>query len=203
MPRIERVELSRCQAVAFDQGADSWAIVLPGAGYSAQAPLLWYARRAALEAGRNVLVVTDAFDRQRDDPVQWAEERGEAALSHVRAQDPHPLLIAKSLTSLAARLAADEGLAAVWFTPLIADEGTSVATRVLAGLRAAIKPRILIGGADDPTWDGRAASALSNAEILELPDADHALEVPDDVPRSLENLQSVTHAVRRFVAGLS
>lgn len=201
--KIEAVQLGRCQALAFDRSAGSWAIVLPGAGYSAQAPLLWYARRAALEAGRNVLVVTDVFDQERDDPVQWVEERGEATLRHVRGRDGHPLLIAKSLTSLAARLAAAEGLPAVWFTPLIADQGTSVAAQVLAGLRAGTEPRLLIGGSEDPSWDGRVAATLHGAEILELPGADHSLEVPEDVAKSLDNLKTATGAVSRFIAALS
>lgn len=199
---VDKVQLGPCEALAFDQGAASWAIVLPGAGYSAQAPLLWYGRCAAQEAGRNVLVVTDLFDRQRDDPVRWVEERAEAALNHVRARDPHPVLITKSLTSLAAPLAAQESLPAVWLTPLIADDGTTVAAQVLAGLRAAAEPRLLIGGSADPSWDGRVALTLAAAEILELPDADHSLEVPDDVARSLANLKRVTDAVSRFLGGL-
>ena len=199
---VERLQLGRCQTVAFDQGTASWAIVLPGAGYSAQAPLLWYARRAALDSGRSVLVVTDVFDRQSDDPIRWVEERGEATLSHVRVHDAHPLLITKSLTSLAARLAAAEGLPAVWLTPLIADQGTAVAAQVLSGLRAGIEPRLLIGGSDDPSWDGRVASTLSNAEILELPGADHSLESPEDLARSLDNLKRVTDAVSRFASSL-
>jgi hypothetical protein len=199
---VERLQLGRCQAVAFEQGTASWAIVLPGAGYSAQAPLLWYARRAAFEAGRSVLVVTDAFDRQTDDPIRWVEERAEAALSHVRARDAHPLLITKSLTSLAARLAAAEGLPALWLTPLIADQGSMVAAQVLAGLRSGTEPRLLIGGSDDPSWDGRVAATLPNAEVLELPGADHSLEAPEDVARSLDNLKRVTDAVSRFAASL-
>ncbi|MDQ3879640.1 MAG: hypothetical protein M3295_00945, partial [Chloroflexota bacterium] len=192
-----------CQAVAFDQGAASWAIVLPGAGYSAQAPLLWYARRAVLEAGRSVLAITDVFDRQSDeDPIQWVEERVKGALEYVRATDAHPLLIAKSLTSLASRLAAAEGLPAVWLTPLIADEGTSVAAQVLAGLRSGDKPRLLIGGTDDPTWDGRTASSLPHTAILELPGADHSLEAANDVARSLEYLKRATDAMSRFAASL-
>lgn len=199
---VENLRLGPCRAVAFDQGTKSWAIVLPGAAYSAQAPLLWYARRAVLEAGLNVLVVTDVFDHQSDDPMQWVKERGEATLSHVRADDPQPLLIAKSLTSLAARLAAAEGLRAIWLTPLIADQGTAVAADVVAGLRSGTGPRLLIGGSDDPSWDPGIASTLSNAEILELAGADHSLEAPGDVALSLNYLKRVTDAVSRFAAAL-
>lgn len=40
-----------------------------------------------------------------------------------------PVVIGKSLGSLAAPLVADRGLAAVWFTPLLTDQPTVVAPR--------------------------------------------------------------------------
>lgn len=200
--RVDRLRLERFEAVVFDRGADRWAIVMPGAGYSVQAPLLWYARRAALEAGRNVLAVADVFDRDRDEPTEWVEERCEATVRHVRSHDAHPLVITKSLTSLAARFAADEALPSVWLTPLIADRGTTVASQVIEGLRAGTAPRLLIGGSDDPTWDDGIASGLSHAQILELRGADHSLEVPGDVARSLGYLRKVTEAIRAFAADL-
>ncbi|MBA2556352.1 MAG: alpha/beta hydrolase [Chloroflexi bacterium] len=199
---IDRVSLGPCEAFAFDQGARAWAIVLPGAGYSTQAPLLWYARRAALEAGRNVLVLNDAFAGGREDEARWVEARAEAALSHVRGQDQHPLLITKSLTSLAAPLAARERLAAVWLTPLISADGSAVAKHVLAGLQAATEPRLLVGGSADATWDGRFAASLLAAQILELPGADHSLEVTNDAMTSLAHLKAVTVAVGKFLEGL-
>lgn len=196
---VDRLRIGRSQAVAFELGAAKWAILLPGAGYTAQAPLLWYARRVALQAGRNVLAITDQFERETDDPLAWVEERCEAALSHVRTTDDRPLLIAKSLTSLAAPCAARESLPAIWFTPLIAARASSMAAQVVAGLRAATAPRLLIGGSNDSTWDATVASTLSGAEILELPYADHGLEAADDVDRSLEHLARATDAVRRFI----
>lgn len=199
---IDKVYLGQAHGRVFDQGARSWAIILPGAGYSAQAPLLWYSRRAALAAGRNVLVVTDAFDRETDDPVRWVEERVQATFDHVRGQDSHPLLIAKSMSSLAAPFAAQERLPGVWLTPLIDADGTTIENQVLVGLRAGTAPRLLVGGSDDPTWSARVASTLSNAEVLELPGADHSLEVPEDVAASLANLRTVTEAVGRFLAEL-
>jgi hypothetical protein len=194
---VENVRLGRSNATAFHQRSERWAIVLPGAGYSAQAPLLWFARRAALQAGHNALVVTDVFDGESDDPIRWVQERTEATLGYVRPKDPHPLLIAKSLTSLAAGVAAAERLPAVWFTPLIAEP------QILAGLHAGTEPKLLIGGSDDPSWDANAANTLPNADVLELAGADHSLEAPNDVAESLENLKRATDAVHKFVARVS
>ena len=199
---IDEVRLGTFRGVRFDRGGNAWAIVLPGAGYSVQAPLLWYAREAAMAAGRNVLAVTETYDRATQEPLRWVLERAEAALAHLRVQDEHPLVVAKSLTSLAASLAADANLPAVWLTPLIAGSGSSVAAEVLRGLRASTAPMMLIGGSADPTWDGFVARSVSDADVIELPEADHSLQVSGEPDRSLANLIAVTGAIRFFVERL-
>ncbi|HEV8053978.1 MAG TPA: hypothetical protein VGP30_04030, partial [Candidatus Limnocylindrales bacterium] len=159
------VDLGVCREQAFDIGADRWVILLPGAGYAVTAPLLWFAREAALAGGSNVLALTDTFNGS-DDPLRWVEERAEAAIQHVDGPIP-PLLIAKSLTSLAAPLAARLGLSAVWLTPLINAAGTSVSRVVLDGLAAASAPCLLVGGSADPSWDMVIARSVPRAEVLE------------------------------------
>lgn len=200
--KIEPVELGPCQAMVYDRGARSWAIVLPGANYSSQAPVLWYARRAALTAGRSVLAVTDTWGQAGGDAAAWVDERVEAALDHVRRQDAQPVVIGKSLTSLAARLTARERLPAVWLTPLIGAGGTEVSSVVRAALREATAPMLLVGGTGDAAWDGEFASSLPNATVLELPGADHVLEAPDDVAKSLNYLTSVAETISRFLVEL-
>lgn len=101
-PRLTEVDLGPCRGLRFDCGSDAWVIVLPGANYPTTAPLLWFAREAALAAGRNVLAVVDSHDGASD-PQQWAEERAAAALNHLE-DAARPILVAKSITSLAAPL---------------------------------------------------------------------------------------------------
>jgi hypothetical protein len=195
---VEELTLEEFEAVSFSRGTGRWAIVLPGAGYSTQAPLLWYARRCALAAGFDALVLTDSYGRSGGvDPLAWVEERVTAALEHIGASDPAPLIVAKSLTTLAASRAAREGLPAIWLTPLIGS-GSGVADRVTAGLRSGSAPRLLVGGTADTSWDGHVAHSLADAEILELAGADHALEVADDVERSLAYLEQVVQVMSRF-----
>ena len=161
------VDLGVCRGQAFDAGADRWVILLPGAGYTVTAPLLWFAREAALAGGWNVLAVSDTFNRT-DDPLRWVEERANAAIQHVDGPTS-PLLIAKSLTSLAAPLAARLGLSAVWLTPLVNAAGTSVSQLVLDGLAATSAPCLLVGGSADPSWDAviaRSAPGSATAPSL-------------------------------------
>jgi hypothetical protein len=195
----ESVDLGPCPGLVFDQGAADWVVLLPGAAYSAQAPLLWFARRAAMDAGRNVVAVVDTFGRDVD-PVSWVEERVEAALAHVRDRDPRPAVIGKSLTSLAASIAARHRLSAVWLTPMIAP-GHELTALVLEGLRAGSASRLFVGGTADPSWDGDVARSFASAEVLELEGADHGLEVPD-IAASAANLATVADAIRRFLESI-
>lgn len=192
------VDLGVCRAWSFDQGAERWLIVLPGAGYGADAPLLWFARGAALAQRLNVVSVDDTFDRRAGDPSRWVEARLNAAIQHVA--DPRPALVAKSLTTLSSPIAARLGLAAVWLTPLINPAGTSMSAAVVDGLKAATAPSLLIGGMADPSWDGVLARTIPIASVMEIPGADHSLQVPSDVEGSLDALRDVARAIGTFLS---
>lgn len=192
--RPSHVDLGVCRAMRFDCGADAWIILLPGANYPTTAPLLWFAREAALAAGRNVLAVVDSREGSTDDPQRWAEERAEAALRHV-GSGARPILVAKSITSLATPLAARLGLPAVWLTPLINDAEAPMSQAVIDGLAETSAPFLLIGGTADPSWDGVRARSIARGEVLEIADADHLLQVPGDLDRSIDALRNVSAAV--------
>lgn len=189
------VDLGPCRARVYDRGADRWAVILPGAMYLPDAPLLWFAREACLAAGRNVLAVWDTFD-QRTDPQRWVDERLEAALD--RVADKTPLIIAKSLTTLAAADVARCGVPAAWLTPLIGRAGTPYATVVIDGLRASAAPCLLIGGTADPSWDSAVAHSIPRARVVEVADADHTLQVPGNVARSIDALRTIAEAIEVF-----
>ena len=199
-PRPTEVDLGICRGLRFDRGADAWVILLPGANYPTTAPVLWFAREAALAAGRNVLAVVDSHDGASH-PQRWAEERAEAAIRHL-GDTSRPILVAKSITSLAASLAARLGLPAVWLTPLINETGTSVSKAVVDGLAAASAPFLLVGGSADATWDGARARSFARGEVLDIRDADHLLQVPGDVDRSIAALRSVSRAVSDFIGAV-
>ncbi len=193
--RVTDVDLGVCRGARFDIGADGWVILLPGARYPTTAPLLWFAREAALAAARNALAVVDSRDTNSGDPQAWVEERAEAAIRHV-GDGARPILIAKSITSLAAPLAGRLGLPAVWLTPLMSEAA------VVDGLAAATAPFPLIGGAGDLSWDLALARSLSRGQVLEIADADHALQIPGDVERSLDALRTVSAAVANFIGAM-
>jgi pimeloyl-ACP methyl ester carboxylesterase len=175
--------------------ADRSAILAPGANYSADGPLLMYAALAVRRRGGRTRPVV--WDLPRTSDVSQLRHQVvsqvEVAIDEMMAAgEPAPVVIGKSLGSLAAPLVADRGLAAVWFTPLLTDEPT------VAALRRATGPCLLVGGTADQLWDGQIARSLS-PQVVEINDADHRMFVPGPLAASAAALGQVMTAVEDFL----
>jgi hypothetical protein len=60
-------------------------------------------------------------------------------------------------------------------------------------------PALFVGGTGDTPWDSRTARDLPH-KVLEVPSADHALELPDNAVVSVAVLHEVVSAMDRFIA---
>ena len=127
--------------------------------------------------------VWDEFLDRTQDPTEWTRARLEAAIAFADADEL--AVIAKSLTTRAAGVAAERGIPAVWLTPLLNDPVSVELLRVRTA-RA-----LLIGGTADQAWDGALARELSD-DVVELDGADHGLARVSDV-------QAVADAVAAFL----
>jgi pimeloyl-ACP methyl ester carboxylesterase len=170
------------------------AVVLPGARYLPFAPLLWFAREVAMSYGWSALEVWDEYRDPTEDPGHWVRARAEAALE--RAGDAQILLVTKSITSHAVRIAAERNVPGIWLTPLIAVDDDLAAD--FARLQA---PALLIAGTADESWDGEAARQAGH-QVLELEGANHALEVEGHPLESIDFLRTVAVRIDLFVAAL-
>jgi hypothetical protein len=176
------------------------AVVAPGRAYSAQAPLLAYAADAAEARGAAITALSWTPPRSLDpdqnpDPdkrVAWVCQEVTRVLDAPPVVGTAPLLIGKSLGSLAAPLAAERGLPAVWLTPLLGDDAVAQA------LRAATAPFLLVGGTADSSWDGALARRLS-PHVYEVDGADHGMYIPGPLAASAAVLGLVVTAVERFL----
>jgi len=171
------------------------AVLAPGGNYSADGPLLMYARMAVQRRGGHVHPIEWELSGDSDSGRQRRQvaSQVESAVDEVTAATgAAPVVVGKSLGLLAAPLVADRGLAAVWFTPLLTDEPT------VAALRRATAPCLLVGGTADQFWDGQAARSLA-AEVVEIDGADHGMFVPGRLAASAAVLGQVITAVEDFL----
>ena len=173
------------------------AVVVPGRAYPPAAPLLFFATQALLHHGWRVHQLWWDPPHLPGDPGRppWVREQVEAVLPY----DGRVLLVAKSLGTLAAPLAAERSLPAVWLTPLLDDED------LVAGVAANPAPQLLVGGTDDPAWDAGVASRLESptCRLVTIAGADHAMLRGTDVPAGVEAHAEVARAVDAFLTDLA
>lgn len=186
------------------------AILLPGFGYINDMPLLHYAREAAVEAGLDVLRIDYAYNHdpewaQMPDAAQteWLYADVDAVLKAARAHNAYTqiILIGKSLGTMAMAHLLEQSAQLpdsrwVWLTPVLTDP-------TLRRNIVRFHPRslVMIGTADryfDPAvLSELAQSGPVRTEIIE--NANHSLEIPGDIPGSIEALGRVVKAVQQFI----
>lgn len=178
--------------MTFYQGSNGrTAVLLPGRSYSPNHPVLYYASQVLQAQGWSV------------EEVWWNPEdlvSEDALISRVKdvidtVADRNPLVIGKSLGSLVLPLAVQRGWPAIWLTPLL-----NVPELVTALEKVASKT-LLVGGTADDSWNGNIARA-SGQQVLELPGADHGLEIPGDPLASTGLLTKIVATMTLFVKRL-
>ena len=180
---IHPVDLGICHGYEYEGDPERTALVLPGSMLAGM-PVNAFAIDAVWSRGWRAVLVWDEFlDRSQDD-VAWVRARLDAVAAYAHeARDP--VVIGKSLSTLAAGAAAERSLRAVWLTPLLRDD------RFVEMLRRRTAPALLVGGTADPSWDGALARDLSD-DVLELDGADHGLA-------RVEHLPPIVDAIETFI----
>jgi pimeloyl-ACP methyl ester carboxylesterase len=172
------------------------AVVIPGRLYGPASGLLMYTGDVAERRGATVhRHYWTTEPPNASDPEVEAWVRGEA-LPVLNSVGGAPLVIAKSLGTNTAGLAAERSLPAVWLTPLL------TLPWVAAALGRATAPLLLVGGTDDPTWDGALARRLS-PHVLEVAGADHGMYVKGPLTDSIDVLKHVVIAVEEFLDAIA
>jgi hypothetical protein len=176
------------------------AVLAPGGNYGPDGPLLMFAGKAAQQRGATLHPAT--WDLGAEDSHAMVVARVGQVIDGLVIGGPDvidgpagtgsPVIFGKSLGTMAAPVAADRGLPAVWFTPLLTDAD------VAAALRRATAPCLLVGGTADDWWDGAVARAVT-PHVLEIEGADHGMFVPGPLAVSAAVLGEVATAVERFL----
>ncbi|WP_248704216.1 hypothetical protein [Curtobacterium sp. MWU13-2055] len=176
-----------------DEDGRPLVLVLAGAGYGQQAPLLWWSRAIASAAGCEVVAPTWTIDDAAGaDPVAFVEAAIGAALGD-RLPD---LVVAKSFGCFALPWAIRNDLPGVWLTPVLTHDDVATA------LAAATDTHDAIGGEDDTMWRPERVSGTA-ARLQTVDRADHSLQVAGDWRRSQQLQADVFDVVERRVAALA
>ena len=169
------VRLRRWPSPVPDEPA-GLCLVVPGRGYPATMPLLFWPATALVEDGWAVAVLE--WGTPPTDPAAL-EALAEAALSRalgapLKQADVPLLLVAKSLGTRLAPWAGRHEVAGVWLTPLLDD------ARVRRAIETYPAPGLVVGGTDDPHWDGGPAltPVAAGVQVWAVPGANHSLQVP-------------------------
>ncbi|WP_432485420.1 alpha/beta hydrolase [Kineococcus esterisolvens] len=173
-----------------DGDGERAATVLPGRGYTCDAPLLHHVRLLLRTRGWSVRTVRWRTPPAPEQLLHLAPE----LLDAVQARQH--LVVAKSLSTRILPLAVQRGLPGIWLTPLLREPDLCRA----AGRATA--PTLLVGGSADPYWDA-AAARQSGQRVLEVAGADHSMEVPGDVGASMQSLQAVLAAAGELLDDVS
>src|SRR5690349_15275698 len=129
------------------------------------------------------------------DPEPFVRTHVEAALLRAEEVAPRarPVLIAKSMGSFAAALAADRELPAIWLTPLLTRPA------VVEAITRNPAPQLLIGGTADRRWWDATAAEATGKQLLTIEDGTHSLRVPGPVRNFTEVLGTVGTAIEEFL----
>jgi hypothetical protein len=185
------------------------AVMLPGLNYSCDNPLLYYTANACLEHSIDVLQLwanynsTEFQSLSNEAQLRWLVEDATALINTGRAQQDytHLILVGKSIGTLTlGALFGDSDTYldayAVWLTPLMHYP------HVVRGMSRARPKSLFISGSADRTLDtnllGKMPHCSHRNEIV-IEGADHSLQIPGDLPRSLDVMKQIVALVDNFV----
>jgi pimeloyl-ACP methyl ester carboxylesterase len=180
---IRPIDLGICHGYEYEGDPTHTAIVLPGRMLAGM-PINAFAIDAVWKQGWRAVLVWDEYLDDSQEMTEWMCVRLNAAAAYA-GDEGERLVIGKSMGTLAAGAAAERGWRAVWLTPLLNH------APFVEMLRARTAPALLIGGTDDPAWDGKLARELS-PHVLELDGADHGLA-------RIEDLRPIVDAITAFL----
>lgn len=180
-----------------DPGADPsrCVLVLPGRAYPVEMPGLALPLRALALNGWTIWHAAWELDDLDEVARRAVVVRAVAELDQQTAASSQRVVLGKSLGTYAAGWAADNGVPAIWLTPLLIDQSCA------EDITRSTAPAMLVAGTADLTWDD-AAAERTGKQIVRLAGADHGFQT-GDWRAEVEILREVAEAVEAFARALS
>ena len=193
-----------------DTGTHHIAVLLPGMGYTAQMPLMYYPSNIMLDLGSDVLRLEYEYNRREDFIALKGNERKRWLITDVtnachtvlRERSYQEItLIGKSIGTRAMGhliTTVDQFRSArvIWLTPLLGNE------RLRSQICEGGQQSLIVIGTNDPQYDQAHLEEVRKAtggETLVVDGADHSLEIKGNVMQSLKALEKVISAIQAFL----
>ena len=171
------------------------AVLLPGAGYPANGPLLHWSAALAVEQGWHVQALDWTITGQaRKAPEEFVELAVERAFADAPTATSR-LVIAKSFGTYALPWAVRHGIPGIWLTPVLSEPALSDA------LGRAGSTHLAIGGDRDSMWLPQNVQN-SAAQMFTVSGADHSLELESGWRDSIDAQCEVLERVSRHIGHL-
>lgn len=183
------------------------AIILPGKGYTAQAPLLYFSTSLLFNKNFDVLHVkynyeTEDFSQSSNgEQTAWIEDDMDAILNDIFTKYPYDkfIMIGKSIGTLAMSYLMQKEVfksaLAVWLTPLLTRDSVFLAMQ-----QGEQRSLAAIGDRDPFYQEGRFKEIVKKNPHLQfhlIPDANHSLDHNDPF-RSIDTLKTVIKEIEQF-----
>jgi pimeloyl-ACP methyl ester carboxylesterase len=192
------------------------AILFPGLYYSCDMPLLYFPTRLVLQRGMDVLHLNLDYARadfqsaSHSEQAKWMGADVQAGFQAGLSLRNYPriVLVGKSIGTLALAHLLSPGspvkahpdqIAALWLTPLLHQ------AQVVTAALESKAPALFVVGTADRTYDPLALErirAATSASVLILEGANHSLEIPGDIQRSLRFQEDILQAIDQFLTSV-
>lgn len=192
-----------------DGTAETLGVIFPGLRYTSDMPLLYYTTKLLTERGGDVLQLwadytsADYQSLPRQQRAAWLQEDGRALIQagQKKRNYSETIVVGKSIGTLTmAEMVFHEEMPensiSIWLTPLLQFQHVVAAARQLPG------SALFIGGGQDPSYaqDGIAQiKELPNVKTITIEGANHSLEIPGELPRSLKAMQEILQGIADFL----
>lgn len=177
------------------------AVLLPGHAYPLEAPLMWYAAKAALAAGYDVLGIEYGFQAnrspmKREDFPYVVQEARDALVTFLKDTAYRQFVwIAKSMgtavTQELSQVRDSSENSYIFLTPV---------RQTIPFITSAERMMVVVGS-QDPLFDAfdiEQISGLATVDLHVVPDAHHLLEIADDLDQTIVILRQVTQLCAEF-----
>jgi hypothetical protein len=168
------------------------AVLLPGRIYP-PGPALFFTTMSLLAHGWRVRQVwwEPPVLMSVEEDYAWVTDQLDRAVGDFEGR---VLVVTKSLGSLAAPMVTERAYESIWLTPLLTE------APIAAALRDQTARQLTVIGTADPFRDPDALAACAGT-IVEIPDADHLLQVPDGAVATAKVHVTIADAVEEWLAG--